>query len=403
VRRDDSGAIAIIVALFAVVLFGFAALVVDVGNAADVKAQASTAADAGALAGARDLAAWANAHGPASDPLLEQAVEDAVKNAVKNTYPVTDAAWAACTDSPVPTGLTPLTTTPCIEYSVSDTQSTVRVRMPVRRVPSTFGGIFGASSISVSPLARASAGQDQPSPCQPCEPRLDDISMQPVSQATLPEEIRRWLPDPTDRTLVPAGSVDDASGCPTSPGYFDKDVIVTGKDCVLNPGLYLFDDSKLEVQDSLSSRTAPDGTGVTLIFYGQTQDVPLNVENSLSLTATPPGPLANLADPVPGNPIPGVAVVIDQFSPGIRAQRRFELGTSFDITGSVYALDGHTTWLTNTGDCVPLGNSCWIHDQTTNSVLAVTATGFADDPGIPTVRSEHPAALPPPRPEHLVE
>ena len=43
VRRDaarDDGAVAIVVALFAVVLFGFAALVVDVGNAQSVRTQA---------------------------------------------------------------------------------------------------------------------------------------------------------------------------------------------------------------------------------------------------------------------------------------------------------------------------------------------------------------------------
>ena len=67
-RRDDEGAVAIVVALFAVVLFGFAALVVYVGNASDVRAQASTAADAGALAGERALASTASTPRAASRP-----------------------------------------------------------------------------------------------------------------------------------------------------------------------------------------------------------------------------------------------------------------------------------------------------------------------------------------------
>ena len=53
---DDSGAVAIIVALFSVVLFGFAALVVDIGHADDVHLQGQSAVDAASLAGVRVLA-----------------------------------------------------------------------------------------------------------------------------------------------------------------------------------------------------------------------------------------------------------------------------------------------------------------------------------------------------------
>ncbi len=52
-RTEESGAIAIISALLAVVIFGMAAFVVDFGIAYNSKRQLQTAADAGALAAAQ--------------------------------------------------------------------------------------------------------------------------------------------------------------------------------------------------------------------------------------------------------------------------------------------------------------------------------------------------------------
>jgi Flp pilus assembly protein TadG len=400
VRYDDSGAVAIVVALFALVLFGFAALVVDVGNASDVRAQASAAADAGALAGESELAGWANANGVAPDPSLFQTVKDAVAA----TYSVSDAAWTACADTVQP-GFTASAQTSCVQYMVSVdaagavSGTTVRVRIPVRKVPSTFGGVFGTNSISVSPVAAADAGQPAASPCQPCDPRLDAASGQPVSLETLPaappSDIRSELPDPAS---VPPAPALDAQGCPTGPGLFDIDVAITGA-CDLPAGLYVFDDSELSVQGSVSSTQAPDGTGVTLVFYG-TAPQPLDVVGSLDLVATPAGQFASA-----GSPIPGVAIVIDQFDTSIHQDRSFDLGASFDITGSVYALDGSTTWTTADGDC-PSSAMCRIRDDGDKAVIAVTKTSFATldgAPVTPSVGADHPAILPSPEPEHLSE
>lgn len=224
VRHDENGAIAIVVAFFAVVLFGFAALVVDIGNAADVKAQAAAAADSGALAGSHELASWVSTNGPVPDPNLERVVKDAVG---RNMY-LAASAWDSCTDTP-PAGFTALSSAPCIQYRITTNESTVtssavRVRIPVRKVEATFGGLFGVSSIRVSPVAAAQAGQDPPSPCEPCEPRLDVTTGQPVSQATLPDDIRSKLPDPAEVALAPDPN---AQGCPTGPGRFVRDVKVT--------------------------------------------------------------------------------------------------------------------------------------------------------------------------------
>ena len=394
-RRDDEGAVAIVVALFAVVLFGFAALVVDVGNASDVRAQASTAADAGALAGERALAAWTNTNRTSPDPAFEQTLVDTVKAAVADTYSVADSAWSSCTDT-VPAEFTATAGCQCVQYEVSIvsgvvTGSSVRVRIPARDVPSTFGGIFGASSISVSPIAAAKAGQDPPSPCLPCDPRLDGTSGQPVSQDTLPDSVRNFLPDPA--TVTPAPPL-DADGCPTGPGRFDTDVDVAMPDdvtpCVLPAGLYVFNDSALSVTGALQ------GTGVTLVFYGANSQ-PFDINGPLALTAPP----AN-QPPALGDPIPGTAIVVDQYDTSIQQSRTFELGAAFDITGSVYALDGHATWKTSDGDC-PTSGGCQIHDDGVNERIAVTATDFGDGGRIPTVASDHLPQLPPPQPEHLSE
>ena len=54
-RRTDEGAIAIVVAIFSLVAFGFAAVVVDLGYARTVKLRAQDAADSAALGGAAAL------------------------------------------------------------------------------------------------------------------------------------------------------------------------------------------------------------------------------------------------------------------------------------------------------------------------------------------------------------
>jgi hypothetical protein len=399
-RRDDEGAIAIVVALFAIVLFGFAALVVDVGNASDVRAQASAAADAGALAGERALATWTNTPGNTTpDATFEQSLFDKVKEAVDATYPVDDSAWTSCTDA-VPSEFTPIAASQCIQFMVTSsadgiaTRSAVRVRIPERKVPSTFGGIFGASSISVSPIAAARAGQDPPSSCRACDPRLDDTSGQPVSQATLPDSVRNSLPDPSTVTAAPA--VDPTTGCPTGPGLFTADVNVVMPDnvtpCVLPAGLYVFDDSALKVTGNLQ------GTGVTLVFYG-TSSQPFDMQGALTLVAPPANPNQ---PPSPGVVIPGTAIVVDQFDTSIHQPRKFDLGPAFDITGSVYALDGNTTWETADGDC-PTSGACRIRDDGVDERIAVTATNFGDGGRIPTVAADHPPLLPPPQPEHLSE
>jgi hypothetical protein len=444
---DDSGVVAIIVALFSVVLFGFAALVVDIGHADDVHLQGQNAVDAASLAGVRVLANGGS----------ESAVVTAVKSYVDQNMGITPADWSGCQD---PAALGPqidtdVATDTCISTLTSPipgvTSFQVRVKLPTQHVQATFGGLFGVSSIGISPIAQALSGQPLPPECGPCDPALDESTGQPQPQAAptgLPATIRAMLPDPTvmptDAGYVPPAGPLDTNGCPTTPGIFTQTDFPTGVTigtnpliavaCTLHPGLYVFDGVNLDIAaiGSIASTVAgtpidpsdpPAGTGVTLVFYGTGT---LSVEGHIGTIDPDSGqrdPLIASKPAVvwqPGQPIPGVAIVFDQFGSPPKPTaptcvvapmtRCFSLGDDFTITGSVYALDGQTTWTTNTDDCMPVTSTCVVHDEdNSQSVLATTATAFSDPDAnnlgrrIPTVATDHPMSEPPPSAPHLVK
>jgi Flp pilus assembly protein TadG len=407
----ESGAIAIIVALLAVTLFGFAALVVDIGNADSVHEQGQSAVDAAALAGVRTLASGGT----------DEDVENAVKKYVADNMGITK--WAGCSDpKALAVKVDSDTSDTCISTLTSGTPGVtsyqVRVKLPPKHVPSTFAGIFGVSSIAVSPVAQALSGQPLPPECGPCNPVLDETTGQPQPQPPptgLPASIRAMLPP--DPATLPPGEIDN--GCPSAgvyEGAANNVLVPVGTNCTLKPGLYVFDNANLDVQGNLISYLAPDPAdpnpadglvlGVSLIFYGTGT---LTAENGGSITPL----LASLVTPdttanwVPGDAIPGVAIVFDQLSPGVVPARIFTLGDKFDITGSVYALDGHTTWATKAGDCpAVVPPVCSLQDGAPGetSTLATTQTAFGDVPlRIPTVGTDHPMAEPPPSAPHLVK
>jgi hypothetical protein len=434
-RRDDEGVVAILVALLSVVLFGFGALVIDIGHAQVVRSQGQSTVDTAALAGVRVLANG----GTTAD------VVTAVKSYVKENMGIADDDWQGCKD---PGALGPQIDTDvaldtCISILMSPTPGInsfqVRVKLPIQRVPATFGGLFGVSSIGISPVAQALSGQPLPPECGPCDPAIDESTGQPMPQPAptgLPPAIRAMLPDPTltdptdPNTVPPAGSL-DSNGCPTTPGLFTPTTFPDGVTigavaCTLHSGLYVFDGINLDVSavGSLAS-TLSDGTdglplhtGVTLVFYGKAT---LTVEGHIgTLLQDAGGPRAPLtaSDPdvawQPGQPIPGVAIVIDQCTQCDQSNvqsRTFSLGDDFQISGSVYALDGHTTWATASGDCMPdlqADATCTDNDLPDGqSVIATTATAFSDRPAgvgrIPTVATDHPMAEPPPSAPHLVQ
>jgi hypothetical protein len=408
----ESGAVAIIVALLAVTLFGFGALVVDIGNADSVHAQGQSTVDAAALAGVRTLA-----NGGTEDD-----TDDIVKQFVASNMGITN--WAGCTDpTPLPVLADPATTGSCVSTLTSGTPGVtsyqVRVKLPPRHVPSTFGGLFGVSSIAISPVAQALSGQPLPPECGPCDPALDETTTQPKPQTPAPVfPFRSELPDPSlvapdPNAVPPAGPLDAMSGCPTTAGLFTADVVIlNGFSCTLKPGLYVFNNSNLDVEAGASIASflsdGTDGfavnTGVTLVFYGTGT---LTVNGMIGTPVGRTGPPSLIASPPSltwqaGQPIPGVAIVFDQFDQSITAARTFNLGDHFGIKGSVYALDGQTTWVTTSGDCPAVTSTCSVYDEGADSVIATTTTDFADKL-IPTVGTDHPMAEPPPSAPHLVK
>ncbi len=74
-REEQSGAIAIIIAIMISVLIGFTAIAVDVGYLYEVRRQLQSAADAAALAGAQELI-----KGGTDSDILARADEYAKKN-----------------------------------------------------------------------------------------------------------------------------------------------------------------------------------------------------------------------------------------------------------------------------------------------------------------------------------
>jgi Putative Flp pilus-assembly TadE/G-like len=394
-RRNDDGAVAVLVAILSVVLFGFGALVVDIGHAQMVRSQAQSTVDAASLAGVRVLANG----GSTSDVLA------AVQSYADENIGITPDAWAGCVDSAHLALLADTTRTDsCISTSGTDaTTYQVRVKLPTQHVPATFGGLFGVSSIGISPVAKAQWGQTPPE-CGPCGPTLNENNgqpMQPVQSGPpvsgLPLAIRQMLPDPNPQPPdppLPPGVVD--SGCP-GPGIYEgaaNDVVVPiGTDCTLAPGLYVFDNAHLDVQGNLISYLVPDPAnptdlslvlGVTLVFYGTGT---LTAENGGSITPLRASLVTadTTANWVQGDAIPGVAIVIDQFDPTLVIRRQFSLGNNFNISGSIYALDPYATWFTNSGDCPPGDQpSCVVGAAGSPSVIATTATAFADN-RIPTI------------------
>jgi Putative Flp pilus-assembly TadE/G-like len=172
-RRGDSGAVAILVAVLATVLFAFAAIVVDLGFARDLTAQAQDAADAAALAGVGDLY-----DDPPGAPNFQKAV-DAIKgiayaNSLSSTYTNVEAdnAWSACqAQSPGPgwtQGPGSESGTPCILFNSDSVPTMVRVVLPAVHADSFFGGLVGYGGMNVTATAKAQAFDTNIRDCSLC-------------------------------------------------------------------------------------------------------------------------------------------------------------------------------------------------------------------------------------------
>jgi Flp pilus assembly protein TadG len=157
-RRQDDGAVAIVVALLTSIVFiGLCALVVNLGMARDTRRQAQNAADASALAAGNALYLSGTAN--------TTAAISAAQNYALTNYQVPLTAWATCTDASA-LASTPDTPDTCISFNSSLT--TVRVTVPVRQVPTPFAGIWGVPSVPVGAYAQIQLVAGGPAQCGLC-------------------------------------------------------------------------------------------------------------------------------------------------------------------------------------------------------------------------------------------
>ncbi len=278
--RRDGGAIAILAAIFVVVMFGFAAVVVDLGAARATRGSAQKSADASALAAANVLY-------PPGQPSgnVAAAVQAAKQYALAN-YGTAASEWPGCADSGrlayVPPG-----GTSCISFDRAVSPTRLRVRIPARDVASFFGGIVGYDGLTISAIAEVTVDA-QPPDCVLCvldrvAHNFDKDDLQVTNGAV-------WVNGDVD--LGNSGSiVTTGSGATNVEGTVDRPAQVSG---VLNQGAGPVTDPVAAVAPSFLSdlatypttpvKTNPctDGPG----YYG-------------AVTLPPNGPLCTLS-PVAG-------------------------------------------------------------------------------------------------------
>ena len=150
-RRNDSGAVAIMVAVLAVVLLSVAALGVDLGNAMNRKQLTQNSADFAAIAGANGL--------PATDTSTVQLVADYLND----NQPSSDGATPECNPDAGST-ITPAMLTDTKEYNgevefIGTTR--MKVTSPAARVQFGMANVMGFDDTCVSSVAvaRISSGK----------------------------------------------------------------------------------------------------------------------------------------------------------------------------------------------------------------------------------------------------
>ena len=124
-RRDEHGAVAVMVSLVAVLLFVVAAMVVDLGLARDTKRQSQNAADAAALAAGNQL------YDASGTVQFATAISEAKSYSLTN-FGVAMSEWTTCTDTGA-LSYVPSASTPCISFNSSTAPTLVRVKSRSRR------------------------------------------------------------------------------------------------------------------------------------------------------------------------------------------------------------------------------------------------------------------------------
>ena len=421
-RDEETGAIAVIVAISAVMIFILAALVVDLGLARDTKRQAQNGADAAALAAGNAL--YAGIFTSPLVPKFDEAVQAAKKFAADN-YGVTDAEWATCTDpQPLPysrpgapacisfehqaDNVHPLVNDPALDATRPDT---VRVLIPTREVETTLGALAGVYAVPIAAPAAARVEFEQEPPCALCiiGPGPHDlqnggitvdggnihfngtvkvldqglvstdgvITVEQTAQGPLssydPDPVvgAPAVPDPLGLMTMPdtTGLMPRTDPCsPNSavggPGIYGSEDL-RNKTCTLLPGLYVIAGSSSVWNLAGNSSTHLTGTGVTLYFTCGTSSVPAPCAPGAfgaTLDASGSGKISIQA-PTSG-PLKGLAIVFDRNN---RSTMRWTGDGSGGFQGTVYAPSGSIRMN---------GNGCTAY----NALIVVSTIVMAGNP-----------------------
>jgi Flp pilus assembly protein TadG len=390
--RDERGAVALLSAALAVVLFLVAALVVDLGFARDLRRQSQNAADASALAGANVLYLTTPtcSTGPCSPAALSE-----IKAYAQRNLGVTAADWAACRDSGALTYRPEQGTTgnTCISFDQQARPTKVRVRVPDQEMRTAFGMFAGTSRISVSAMAAAALTPGQRVECTICVigagthdigngnltvngggihvngnlsggPNSEVRASGPITvQGTASAGVFSPLPtvgpqigDPlASLTLPPAAAASltakTGNPCTSGPGRYDGYSWSNNANCSLPAGLYVVTGAW-----NLGNNTVLGGTGVTLYFTCGTRTAVVACSSA--------GQAGGMFDGSNGNPqvtanasspIPGMAIVYDRNN---TSDLRMQGNGSGNVTGTIYAArsrlyaNGNSCMTVNSGSIV---------------------------------------------------
>lgn len=425
-RRDQRGTIAILVGLLALVLFGMAAIVIDLSHARDSRRQAQNGADAAALAAANKLYLT-----DYLNPDFAAAVTEA-KNYAANNYNIPAAAWDSCTDSSklayVPTG-----STPCISFDAAVKPTTVRVRLPYTSVGTPFAKIFNVDKVDVAALAHASVTINPASKCALCilgggthdtqngnvtvsggdigfngnvavgpnglVATNGSITVQGTASGSLanydPDPVTGASPvsDPLAKLILPPSYIPSlsvkANPCTDGPGKYGG-YNFPNSTCTLQPGLYVIAGSSgTEWKLNGNASQVLAGTGVTLYFTCGTPASPTQCAagaTGADLDASGNGQItikAATATPTTNGAIQGLVIAYDRNN---NATFRLTGNGAGNLGGTVYMQSG--TLQMNGGGCSAMDSLIIVKDLTMNGNPSCLQSSYVNGDNTPLAPSD---------------
>jgi Flp pilus assembly protein TadG len=421
-KRDEQGAVAVMVAIVAVVLFVIAALVVDLGLARDTKRQSQNAADAAALAAGNKL------YDATGAVQFATAVSEAKSYSLTN-FGVDLTEWSSCTDVGA-LAYVPPTSTPCISFDSATAPTLVRVKVPLETLKPGLGTLSGVRSITVDSAARVALeppglpcivcvlGSGQTHNLQNGDVFVDggnvhfngsvsvgtngfvvtdgDITVEGTAS---PNPTTNFTPDaqqgqpaivdplayltlPPDMSTLTAKS----NPCTQGPGLYG-DFNFPNSLCTLTPGLYVISGpSGTEWDQSGNSSSIIAGSGVTLYFTCGTAGAPVACaspsQTGATLDAAGNGSI-QISPPTSG-PLQGVAIAYDRHN---NATMRMTGNGISNMSGAVYMQSGMLQMN---------GNGC----TATNSAIVVSSIEMNGNPACLNVEAA-PSSNPIPPPSDL--